>query len=1243
MRYLSKVVFINSAHIHYGEVELNGNVHFTGTQGVGKSTLLRAILFFYNADKMHLGIRQQDQRTFDEFYLPYPTSYIIYEVERGGQEGPFSILVFKHHNRAVYRFVDAPFDARWLIDEAGNVTHNMQVVAQRIRELGHDHSRLIEHYEHYRDILYGNRHGQVKADERKYHLLESTSYQNIPRIIQNVFLNERVDAGFIKDTIIQSLGNGEEEAGLDLRFYRSQLSDFTNEFDDIMLWSRKNRRGEVEVRQRADRLIETGHAVKALRMNLEEGCAQLKYAMKKAEQQLPVLRKRIGELREQVGILQEKIKHLTEDFDNKRAQLNRDIGAVEDKMREARRKQKAYREGGIEAMLKRANQEESWLTQRGELLKQMDAFNRQYESITAKYNAMIERLEIERTKFAQVQKESLMMHREAFNQKQQVQQQQLNEQLERIDQHFSALERELQQQLEQAKNHLHELDLKLLTNASSHPMKAQTDEAERQLAELKDKQHHMENELLKEEAVLKDFYQQVQQEEREIREARRPDAEALKLAQTRLQEKLAEERALLENAKGSLCEWLDAHVPHWADTIGKVVDERQVLFHTALSPSLSSGQEHPSLYGVDIDLTEVERTVRTPADIEAHCQELSKQLEENERRQLETAQQTEQAVNDMAARWDKRIKPQKERVDVMRQQLKLFPQKIKEAQLRLDDLLQEELELKQRTEQALKHEKDQWQVKLDELQQQHGQLKATRDNRLQQARTQHRKAEKEARKALEAIETETERAIQAHHAEVERQIEACRKRLSAELTSEGAETSLLDELTKKLHEAEAWLQRIQGEKETVSRYRYDCQQLFDHMQEFQTKRDKLHAESEELQRKYDEKQAKMSEKRDQLNAHLQQASKEADDMATGLAEAEDYILTDSCPGCLHEVPEMRTTKPCGLLVKELMQGVSSLFTRENKLKEDVNAFRGMLSPRNTFKFPTELDTTDHYLAYAENVDDFVTNNKINDVQRLTSSMYTDIMARISRDFNDLVNHESEIIRVVNDVNYDFTQRSFAGVIRGMQLRLERSKQPLVTLLDEVCHFWNAHEMDLGEANLFSTDNREAANREAVKLLERLTLALQQMGDADRLTLSDTFSLRFKIEENDNSTGWIDNIRMVGSDGTDILVKAILNILLISVFKQRAGKSARECRLHCMMDEIGKLADENIQGILEFANQRNIFVVNSSPKAHRPLSYRHLYVLSKDSEANTIIRPILSTKQAVLQQQAESTHPHTDEA
>ena len=59
MRSLNKIVFINSAHVRYAEIGLNGNVHLIGTQGVGKSTLLRAILFFYNGDKQKLGIPKE--------------------------------------------------------------------------------------------------------------------------------------------------------------------------------------------------------------------------------------------------------------------------------------------------------------------------------------------------------------------------------------------------------------------------------------------------------------------------------------------------------------------------------------------------------------------------------------------------------------------------------------------------------------------------------------------------------------------------------------------------------------------------------------------------------------------------------------------------------------------------------------------------------------------------------------------------------------------------------------------------------------------------------------------------------------------------------------------------------------------------------------------------------------------------------------------------------------------------------
>lgn len=112
MRYLNKIIFLNSAHIPYAEVKLDGNVHFIGTQGVGKSTLLRALLFFYNADKLRLGI-PKEKKSFDAFYFPCPNSYIVYEVMR--ENGAYCVLALKNQGRVMFRFIDAPLIANGLL------------------------------------------------------------------------------------------------------------------------------------------------------------------------------------------------------------------------------------------------------------------------------------------------------------------------------------------------------------------------------------------------------------------------------------------------------------------------------------------------------------------------------------------------------------------------------------------------------------------------------------------------------------------------------------------------------------------------------------------------------------------------------------------------------------------------------------------------------------------------------------------------------------------------------------------------------------------------------------------------------------------------------------------------------------------------------------------------------------------------------------------------------------------------
>lgn len=71
MRNLSRIIFINSANIPYSDdIYLDGNVHFIGTQGVGKVPFC-VLSFLYNADTQRLGISVEKQN-YTDYYFPTP-------------------------------------------------------------------------------------------------------------------------------------------------------------------------------------------------------------------------------------------------------------------------------------------------------------------------------------------------------------------------------------------------------------------------------------------------------------------------------------------------------------------------------------------------------------------------------------------------------------------------------------------------------------------------------------------------------------------------------------------------------------------------------------------------------------------------------------------------------------------------------------------------------------------------------------------------------------------------------------------------------------------------------------------------------------------------------------------------------------------------------------------------------------------------------------------------------------------
>ena len=275
---------------------------------------------------------------------------------------------------------------------------------------------------------------------------------------------------------------------------------------------------------------------------------------------------------------------------------------------------------------------------------------------------------------------------------------------------------------------------------------------------------------------------------------------------------------------------------------------------------------------------------------------------------------------------------------------------------------------------------------------------------------------------------------------------------------------------------------------------------------------------------------------------------------------------------------------------------------------------GKFSDDNIFKFKKQLTDDKSFLDFAFMLSDFVEENKIEKIEKEVNERFALIISTIGTQTTNLVSEAGKIQGVITKINKDFVEKNFVGVIKKIELKIEDSRNEVVAALIRIKQYNDENSLELGTPNLFSSEGQEKKNKDAIDLLKQFVKKIGEL-KRDYISLSDSFELKFRIEENQNDTGWVEKLSNVGSDGTDVLVKAMVNIMLLNVFKEGASKGFKDFRLHCMMDEIGKLHPNNVRGILKFANDRNILLINSSPIENDALAFRHIYKLKKDEKSN----------------------------
>lgn len=445
-----------------------------------------------------------------------------------------------------------------------------------------------------------------------------------------------------------------------------------------------------------------------------------------------------------------------------------------------------------------------------------------------------------------------------------------------------------------------------------------------------------------------------------------------------------------------------------------------------------------------------------------------------------------------------------------------------------------------------------------------------------------------------------------------------------ELKGKGADTTAVNECNTEISTVKTELNYIASQEKLLTRYYIEKEEYLDKEEEFKGTKKTLSDNLNLLKEKYSLKEETYNKKIADINKDISAFKAGLSKIEEGLLQAETFINNSSlCPPMLRDTPEINTLRTPSEAVNELTGVIVSRHDKQDSFKQSINIFKSNFSAKNTFNFRTNLTLDEDYLDFASNLDEFIQNNMIESYRNRTSERYTDILTRVSAEIGDLTRHESAVENIINDINFDFKDRNFVTAIKLIALRSKQTSDKMVLLMKRIKEFHDDNQFAMGEVNLFTTSNREDVNTKAVDYILEFMKNLNENPERQLLTLSDMFQLEFRVKENDNDTDWTSKLSHVGSEGTDTLVKAMVNIMLINVFKDKVSKKFGDFKIHCMMDEIGKLHPQNVKGILEFANSRNILLINSSPTTYNVSDYKYTYLLDKDSKSNTVVHSLIS--------------------
>ena len=283
------------------------------------------------------------------------------------------------------------------------------------------------------------------------------------------------------------------------------------------------------------------------------------------------------------------------------------------------------------------------------------------------------------------------------------------------------------------------------------------------------------------------------------------------------------------------------------------------------------------------------------------------------------------------------------------------------------------------------------------------------------------------------------------------------------------------------------------------------------------------------------------------------------------------------------------------LIDDLKNNFEAIQSNEKQIKILVLKSLKDLKPNNIFEIDVVTDFIEdiEYTKTALGLIEYIKNDKLTPLKDALSEQFKGEIRKITKEldiFDDaLLDIKYQVKALANTIRKAVD--SF-NVIDSIEIRAEDTNNNLLYSLKSLSEFYdnNSDSFLNGLFDNTTQDSKKIKNELDNKILEFVELLNTSK---EYLELEDGFVLEFKIVEKGNNLKWRQNIDDIGSNGTSTLVKSIINISMLQMVSKNIVKDTLLVS-HCVLDEIGTISTDYFKELKEFVNRSGFVFLNGMP-------------------------------------------------